>query len=80
MIGPPDAVRAATALADDLSYEVHEYRFPNNIHLAITEVRIYWLHYLNGKLLYWGREGDFSGAPKEIMEIRMKTGNNINLK
>lgn len=44
------------------------------------DIQIYWLHYVNGKLKLWGQEGDWTGAPKEIIEYRIKTGNQINLK
>lgn len=40
----------------------------------------YWLHFINGELRYWGKEGDFSGAPKEIVELRVKTGVQVDLK
>ena len=73
LIGRPTVVRASRVIKDH-RYEVHEYRLLYNLR-GFTNT--YWLHYINDRLVFWGREGDFSGAPNEVIEFRLTTGEKI---
>jgi hypothetical protein len=76
IMGKPKAVRVGKKISDDKIYELHEYKlYDDNAVFMLSWFLIlpadvflgtesFWFHYINSKLVFWGEEGDWRGAPK----------------
>jgi hypothetical protein len=76
VMGKPNVIRVGKKLADDKSYELHEYKLYDDASVGALSwflilpaspflgTETFWLHYINSKLVFWGAEGDWRGAPK----------------
>lgn len=42
-----------------------------------TETRLYWLYFVDGKLLKWGEAGDWQAESKNLYEIRFNHGDRL---
>jgi hypothetical protein len=76
VMGKPDVVRVGKKISDDTVYELHEYKLYNDFSVTalscfliipapmVLGTETYWLHFINSKLIFWGDEGNWRGAPK----------------
>jgi hypothetical protein len=75
VLGKPNVVRIGKKISDDMVYELHEYKLFDDasvstlswfliIPASFLGTETFWLHYINSKLIFWGDEGDWRGAPK----------------
>jgi hypothetical protein len=75
-MGQPNVVRIGKKVSDDTVYELHEYKLYDDFSVTALDFSLiipaqlvlgtetYWLHYINSKLVFWGEEGNWRGAPK----------------
>ena len=83
-ISAPRVVRGAMQNKYGQTIEVWEYRLtvpiPGMILQTNTvEPRVYWLYFVDGKLVRWGEAGDWQTETKNLYEIRFTDGDRLTL-
>lgn len=74
-IGEPTSVRGSIKNKYDQIIEVWEYRlyqYPGAIEGLTPFYNLYWLYFVNDKLVQWGKAGDWRKEADKINEIRFR--------
>ncbi len=81
-IKEPTSVRGSIKNKYGQIIEVWEYRlcshatlgsrYPSGVHAIHYHYDLYWLYFVNNKLVQWGKAGDWRKEADEIYEIRFR--------